>query len=41
MKDIKKFLLGKVLGKSKKDFEKVFNDVATGLFINERIINVL
>ena len=40
VKDIKKFLLGKVPGKSKKDFEKVLNDAATGLLINERIINV-
>lgn len=40
VKDIKKYLLGKVPAKEKKAFEKILNDDATGLLINERIINV-
>ena len=39
VKDIKKFLLGKVPAKEKKEFENVLNDASTGLRINERIIN--
>ncbi len=40
VKDIKKFLLGKVPGKDKKAFEQILADAGTGLLLNERIINV-
>lgn len=40
VKDIKKYVLNKCPAKDKKAFESVLNDAATGLIINERIINV-
>lgn len=40
IKEIKKFILGKVQGKDKKELEQIINDASTGLIINERIINV-